>query len=299
MEKGKTNGLDVTLKCISMMLRKAIVVLAEDYLWLTHRRDLKDIELVMIMREDGKCHGLRRMDGRLLKCNLSYLKDWMQSQSNKMDDEQSSENTEHTESTKDHVDNGSQNTDSMDRSQPDIENGAENTEIIEKHVHESYDHLNVKDIKSSDSEVLVPSSNAAIAGLSNIPYNVSDTTFDDSVQTVNTVNNSVDNITSDQCNMESGTVRDSVVQSGIVDGINDKDVMENTENTINDKENLEVTGKNVLPMNADVTETESTMEVSTHSMGTDKSSYKESDAGTSESRESNISLQYLADEGKN
>ena len=75
MEKGKTNGLDVTLKCISMMLRKAIVVLSEDYLWLTHRRDLKDIELVMILREDGKFHGLRRSDGRLLKCNLPYLKD--------------------------------------------------------------------------------------------------------------------------------------------------------------------------------------------------------------------------------
>ena len=301
MEKGKMNGLDVTLKCISMMLQKAIVVLAEDYLWLTHRRDLKDIELVMIMREDGKFRGLRRMDGRLLKCNLPYLKDWMESQSNKMDDEQSSENMEQTESPKDDVDNSSQNTDKRDRPQPEVDNGAENMEIVEKHVQESVCHLNVKDIKSSDSEVLVPSSNAAIAGLSNIPYNVSDTTFDDSVPTVNTVNNSVDNITSDQCNIESSKVTDSVVKSGIVHGINDKDGLENNGNRNHDKENSEVTGENVLPMNADVTETESTMEVSTHSMGTDKSSYKESDAGTSESHKSNIdlSLQYLTDEGKN
>ena len=36
MSRGTTNGLDVTLKCISMMLRKAIVVLVEDYLWFTH-----------------------------------------------------------------------------------------------------------------------------------------------------------------------------------------------------------------------------------------------------------------------
>ena len=202
---------------------------------------------------------------------------------------------------KDDVDNSSQNSDKRDRPQPEVDNGAENTEIVEKHVQESVCHLNVKDIKSSDSEVLVPSSNAAIAGLSNIPYNVSDTTFDDSVPTVNTVNNSVDNITSDQCNIESSKVTDSVVKSGIVHGINDKDGLENNGNRNHDKENSEVTGENVLPMNADVTETESTMEVSTHSMGTDKSSYKESDAGTSESHESNIdlSLQYLTDEGKN
>ena len=36
MVKGNTNGLDVTLKCISMMLHKAIVVLAEDYLQVVH-----------------------------------------------------------------------------------------------------------------------------------------------------------------------------------------------------------------------------------------------------------------------
>ena len=39
-------------------------------------------------------------------------------------------------------------------------------------------------IKSSDSEVLVLSSNAAIAAKSNILYNVSDTTFGESVTTV-------------------------------------------------------------------------------------------------------------------
>ena len=54
MVKGSTNGLDVTLKCISMMLCKAIVVLAEDYLWFTHKREIKDMEIVMILRQDGK-----------------------------------------------------------------------------------------------------------------------------------------------------------------------------------------------------------------------------------------------------
>ena len=51
-------------------------------------------------------------------------------------------------------------------------------------VQESVCHLNVKDIKSLDSEVLVPSSHAVIAGRSNIWQNVSDTTLDESLTTL-------------------------------------------------------------------------------------------------------------------
>ena len=75
MVKGNTNGLYVTLKCISVMLRKAIVKLAEDYLWFTHKREIKNIELVMTLRKDGKFRGLRIIDGEILGCNLPYLKD--------------------------------------------------------------------------------------------------------------------------------------------------------------------------------------------------------------------------------
>ena len=54
-----------------------------------------------------------------------------------------------------------------------------------------------------------------------------------------------------------------------------------------------------LPINPDVTDNQLTMEMSTHSVGTDKSSYKESDGATLESRETNMSLQDLTDEGTN
>ena len=94
MGKGKTSGLDVTLKCLSMMLRKAIVVLVEDYLWFTHNRPVKEIELAMILRKDGKFTGLRRKDGKLLGCNLPYLKEWMESQAQTVPPEYSSENCE-------------------------------------------------------------------------------------------------------------------------------------------------------------------------------------------------------------
>ena len=100
MVKGNTNCLDVTLKCISMMLRKSILVLAEDYLWFTHKCDIKNMEIVMILRKDGKFRGVRRMDGKLLQCNLPYLKDWMESQSMKGDDYPSSENTDQSETVK-------------------------------------------------------------------------------------------------------------------------------------------------------------------------------------------------------
>ena len=164
---------------------------------------------------------------------------------------------------------------------------------------ETVSHLNVKDITSGDSEVLVPSSNAEIAGRSNIPCNVSDTTFDESVKTVESLQMSLDEQTSAQCTSDSMELKDRVVQSGSVNGINEKENCESDQNRNDSKEMSQVTGEMMLPINPDVTENQSTMEVSTHSMGTDKSSYKESDCGTSESRETNISLQYLTDEGIN
>ena len=180
MVKGNTNGLDVTLKCISMMLRKAKVVLAEDYLWFTHKCDIKNMELVMIQRKDGKFCGVRRMDCKLLECYLPYLKDWTESQSNKVADEASSENTDQTDNTKLDVKNCSENTD-MAQSIVESDVGEKllgQGDLHKSDVQESVCHLNVKDIKRLDSEVLVPSSNAVIAGRSNILHNVSDTTFD-------------------------------------------------------------------------------------------------------------------------
>ena len=246
----------------------------------------------MILRKDGKFRGVRRMDGKLLECYLPYLKDWMESQSNKVDDEASSENTDQTDNTKLDVKNCSENTD-MAQSIVESDVGEKllgQGDFHKSDVQESVCHLNVKDIKSSDSKVLVPSSNAVIAGRINIPHNVSDTTFDESVTTVGSLNKSVDEHTNDQCTRESREVTDTVVESAIEKG---------NGNGSAEKEYREVTVEKNLPINPDVTENQSTMEMSTHSTGTDKSSYKESDGATSESRETNMSLQYLTDEGKN
>ena len=298
MVKGNMNGLDVTLKCISMMLHKAILVLAEDYLWFTHKRDIKNMETVMILTKDGKFRGERRMDGKLLQCNLPYLKDWMESQSMKADEYPSSENTDQSENPTHEVEHCSEN---MDISQPIVETDDGDGILVQGglnkvDVQESGCHLNVKDIKSSDNEVIVPSTNA---GRSNIPYNVSDTTFDESVTTVQSLKKSVEEHASDECKSDLREVEDTVVKNGIVNAMSEKGDDESNERGSAEKENSEVTGENNLLMKPDVTESQSTMEVSTNSMSTDKSSYKESDGATSESRETNIFLQYLTDEGRN
>ena len=241
------------------------------------------------------------MDGKLLQCNLPYLKDWMESQSMKADEYPSSENTDQSENPKHEVEHCSENT---DISEPIVETDDGDGILLQGglnkvDVQESACHLNVKDIKSSDSEVLVPSTNVAIAGRSNIPYNVSDTTFDESVTTVQSLKKSVEEHASDKCKSDLREVEDTVVKNGIVNAMSEKGDDESNEKGSTEKENSEVTGENNLPMKPDVTESQSTMEVSTQSTSTDKSSYKESDGATSESRETNISLQYLTDEGKN
>ena len=112
--------------------------------------------------------------------------------------------------------------------------------------------------------------------------------------TVGSLNKSVDEHTNDQCTRESREVTDTVVESAIEKGDG-----ESNGNGCVEKEYCEVTVEKNLMMNPDVTDNQSTMEMSTHSMGTDKSSYKESDGSTSESHKTNMFLQYLTDEGKN
>ena len=65
----------------------------------------------MILRKYGKFRGVRRMDGKLLECNLPYLKDWMESQSNKLHEDPSSENTDQSENPKHEVEHCSENMD--------------------------------------------------------------------------------------------------------------------------------------------------------------------------------------------
>ena len=131
-------------------------------------------------------------------------------------------------------------------------------------------HLNVKDIKSSDSKVLVPTSNAAIGVQSNIPYNASDTTFEESVTNSQSFEKSLDPNRSDQFRITSIEVKDTVVQSGIVHEISGKSDSGSSETNIVSNENIEQTGENISLINPDVTQTQSTMEMSANSISTDK-----------------------------
>ena len=104
-------------------------------------------------------------------------------------------------------------------------------------------HFDVKDIKSSDSKVLVPSSNAAIGVQSNILYNASDTTFEKSVTNSQSFEKSLDANRSDQLGITSIEVKDTVVQSGIVHKISGKSDRGSSETNIVSNENIYYWGR--------------------------------------------------------
>ena len=54
LEKKKTNGLDVTFKCLSLMLKKTIIVISEDYLWLSHGINFHDFDVFFVMNQGGE-----------------------------------------------------------------------------------------------------------------------------------------------------------------------------------------------------------------------------------------------------
>ena len=205
MGKGKTSGLDVTLKCLSMMLRKAIVVLVEDYLWFTHNRPVKEIELAMILRKDGKFTGLRRKDGKLLGCNLPYLKEWMESQAQTVPPEYSSENCENFDDSEKESENSelsdgksgkvserSENTlsDAQNRSRVDHDHSYDGSKTIDGEYVINVQNtkpvqiLSVRDIDCGDKDSLIPTNNSGIAADAYVSGVSSDTTFDSLVDTV-------------------------------------------------------------------------------------------------------------------
>ena len=49
LERNKSNGLDITFKCLSLMLWKTVIIIAEDYLWLSHQIPFKDFDLFFVM----------------------------------------------------------------------------------------------------------------------------------------------------------------------------------------------------------------------------------------------------------
>ena len=209
MAKGKTNGLDLTLKCISMMLRKAIVVLVEDYLWFTHNRPVKQVELAMILRKDGKFTGLRRKDGKLLGVNLPFLKEWMESQTQEVPPEYSSENSDKIDDSQDGSEMESENTevhaekcsefsersentmsDAQNRSRVDHDHSYDGSKTIDSEYLfnvqkiKPFQMLSVRDMDSSDKESLIPSNNSGIGANAHMSTDNSDTTFDSVVDTI-------------------------------------------------------------------------------------------------------------------
>ena len=207
MAKGKTNGLDLTLKCISMMLRKAIVVLVEDYLWFTHNRPVKEVEIAMILRKNGKFTGIRRRDGKLLGCHLPFLKEWMQSQTQEVPPEYSSEKSDNFDDCQDESEMDSENTEISAEKCTEHGERSENT-LCDAQNRVDHDHsyngstsidgeyvfnvqkikplqiLSTRDMDSSDKESLIPSTNCGFGLNAHMSTELSDTTFDSVVDNI-------------------------------------------------------------------------------------------------------------------
>ena len=72
LERSKSNGLDITFKCLSVMLQKTIIVIAEDYLWLSHQIAFEDFDLFFVMNQDGEVGAVKLWNGDVLHCVLPY-----------------------------------------------------------------------------------------------------------------------------------------------------------------------------------------------------------------------------------
>ena len=69
----KTNGMDLTLKCLSLMFGKSVVCLAEDYLWMSHKLKFEEFQILLVMYKGGKFAAAVNIDGEVEHCELPDL----------------------------------------------------------------------------------------------------------------------------------------------------------------------------------------------------------------------------------
>ena len=163
----------------------------------------------MILRKNDKFTGLHCKDGKLLSCNLPFLKEWMQSQTQKVPPEYSSENSQNFDVNEDASEMESENMEDSQGQSSEVSERSENTLSDAQncswvdHDH-SYDGsktidseyvinvtntkprniLSVCDIDCGDKESLIPSNNSGIAANGNMSGVSSDTMFDSVVDSI-------------------------------------------------------------------------------------------------------------------
>ena len=69
----KTNGMDLTLRCLSLMFGKSVVCLAEDYLWMSHKLKFEEFQILLVMYKGGKFAAAVNIDGEVEHCELPDL----------------------------------------------------------------------------------------------------------------------------------------------------------------------------------------------------------------------------------
>ena len=72
LEKGRTNGMEVTLKIISHMVKQHVCVLVQNFLWLSADIDI-DHAGIFYMYQDGVFHGCTRLTYEALPINFTEM----------------------------------------------------------------------------------------------------------------------------------------------------------------------------------------------------------------------------------
>ena len=78
----KTSRFDITLKCISMMLKKAIMVITEHYLWLSHTWPFENFDLLFVLFKGGKFAAAKCLSSTVIQCQLSEIRKYSQDDDN-------------------------------------------------------------------------------------------------------------------------------------------------------------------------------------------------------------------------
>ena len=66
--------MDLTLKALNIMFKKSIMVIAEDYLWLSHTRPFENFNILYILFKGGHFASATSRDGSVIHCEMPFLK---------------------------------------------------------------------------------------------------------------------------------------------------------------------------------------------------------------------------------
>ena len=79
LSKNNTNRLDLTSKSLGIIFKKSIMVIAEDYLWLSHTTPFDNFDLLFILFKGSHFASANTHDGSVIQCEMPFIKSFASS----------------------------------------------------------------------------------------------------------------------------------------------------------------------------------------------------------------------------